>query len=578
MTDQKPKELRLKGGSAILDYINRFSDTEKVVFGVFAVTAFITALVMALRVNNTFMVEVPAHGGALHEGLIGLPHTVNPLLAVTDVDHDIASLVYAGLTRYQGGVLKPDLASDWSVSDDGLTYTFNLRPNLEFQDGSVLTANDVVFTIGKIEDSALKSPRAGDWTGVTATSTSPATVVFTLKQPNASFLANTVIGILPSHIWGKVTDDQFIFSEYNVNPVGAGPYRVAGVDRDQGGIPTNYRLTTWGDYQGKEPYVSEVDFSFFPDEEHALTALTDGTIDSLPSISPAAAKDLAANSGESYTIASAPLTRIFGVFFNQNSNPVLADLSVRQALNMSVNRNAIVKSVLDGYGHAIDSPLPPGVGTSTAVSTLADIAGAQALLRKDGWSMGADGVFAKKASKKSATTTLSFTLYTADSPDLKQAADMVKQAWTELGADVDIKVFEPGDLYQNVIRTRDYDALLFGEALGRNGDLYPFWHSSQRNAPGLNVAMYTNSKADKLLEQIRVATGTDARNTLYGQLGSVIRADVPAVFLYSPDFIYAVPKALHGLDLGTLVTPTDRFASISDWFVETDHVWNAFAH
>jgi len=578
VTLQPYKEFRLKGGSAILDCIRRFSATEKLIFGILVLTALWAALIMAGNANGYFMTEVPAEGGALHEGEVGLPHTVNPVLAVTDVDRDISSLVYAGLTKYKDGSIVPDLASGWSVSADGLSYAFTLRPGIEWSDGTPLNADDVVFTVERIQDPSLKSPRAAEWAGVTATATSPTSVLFTLRQPYSPFLANTGVGIIPRHIWSHVSDDQFIFSEYNIEPVGAGPYKVAGVDRDQGGIPTGYRLSAWNGYFGKKPYVTDIDFSFFPDQDHALSALESGTIDSLPSVPPQEAAKLASNSGEPYAMISAPLSRIFGVFFNQNMNAALADPAVRQALDMSVDRSALVGTVLYGYGKAVSGPLPPSLGSGETAVGQTDVAGAQALLEKSGWKKGDDGIYAKKAAKGSAKVLpLSISLYTADAPDLKQAAGELKDSWIKLGAGVDVKVFEPSELYQNIIRTRAYDALLFGEAAGRDNDLFAFWHSSQRNAPGLNVAMYANSKVDKILEGIRSATGTDAMAASYAELDQMIGADFPAVFLYAPDFVYAVPKALKGVDLGVMTAPADRFGSVSDWYLGTERVWKIFA-
>jgi len=569
--NQSSKELHLKGGSSILGYIKKFSSTEKAVFGLFALLAIVMAVVMAAQVNSHFMVEVPAKGGTLREGLVGLPHTVNPILAVTDVDRDISSLVYAGLTKWQDGAIVPDMASDWNVSSDGLTYTFNLRPGLKFQDGTPVTADDVVFTVGKAQDPALKSPRSGDWVGVTATASSMTQVKFALKQPYGSFLSATALGVIPKHVWSAVSDDQFIFSEYNTAAIGSGPYKIASESRDSGGIPTGYHLTTWSGYRGATPDLSAISFSFFPDQDHAMNALLNGDIDSMPAVTPEEAVRLASNTGESYTIRSSPLSRIFGVFWNQSQNPVLADLSVRQALDMSVDRAALVKTVLDGYGAPIAGPVPPSLDATTGPIERPDVAAARALLEKAGWKRGSDGIYAKK------TVLLSFTLYTADAPELKQAALALKASWTAMGAAVTVKVYDSSDLYQNVIRPRKYDALLFGEQIGKDGDIYAFWHSSERNAPGLNVAMYANSKADKLLESLRAATSTDVRAALYGELDRTIEADSPAVFLYTPDFIYAVPKILHGVSLDDMTVPADRFDSIENWYMATDKVWSIFS-
>ena len=581
-------EFRLKSGSHILDYIRKFSSTEKAVFGLFVVAALVTAVIMASQVNGYFMIEIPAAGGTLHEGLVGLPHTVNPILAVTDADRDISSLVYAGLTKYQNGVIVADMASDWTVSSDGLTYTFNLRPGLRFQDGTPVTADDVVFTVGKAQDPALKSPHSGDWAAVTATAVSPMQVQFVLKQPYGSFLGATALGIIPKHIWSSVSDDQFIFSEFNTAAIGSGPYKIVSISRDQSGIPTEYRLTTWNGYYGAMPDLSTIAFSFYPDQDHALMALLDGDIDSLPAVTPDEAKQLASDRGASYDIVTAPLSRVFGVFWDQSQNPALADAAVRQALDMSVDRSALVKTVLDGYAVPVTEPLPPSIAdrdaddasaSSSAYEdrpTAQNMAGARALLAKAGWKLGSDNIYEKK-SGKNASTTLAFTLYTSDAPELKAAADALQSSWASLGASVTVKVYDSSDLYQNVIRPRKYDALLFGEQIGKDGDLYAFWDSTERNAPGLNVAMYANPKVDKLLDAIRAASSSTMRATDYGQIEQDISGDEPAVFLYAPDFIYAVPKTLHGLALDSMTVPADRFSSVADWYIETDHVWKIFA-
>ena len=563
-----------------MGYLRRFSATEKFVFGALVIIAFVTMVIMATGINEHFLIEIPSRGGELNEGIVGLPRTINPILAVTDADKDIGALVYAGLMRYDGDNLVSDIAKSYTISNDGLTYDFILRDDVRFQDNTMLTADDIAFTIQKIQDPALKSPRRSDWTDITTKVISPTEIQFLLKQPYGPFLANTTIGIMPKHIWGNVSNDQFIFSEYNVTPIGAGPYKYSSLSRDSGGIPTTYTLEAWSKYFGNVPFISKITFHFFADETKVLAALDNGSIDSMPSVSAGPASRLATDKAQSYEILSTPMPRIFGVFFNQNHSAILADKTVRQALDMSVNRQNIIKTVLNGYGLSIHSSLPPGLDPqsyfSSSPTTDADIVDAQSLLEKAGWKKNADGIYAKKIGK-AATTTLTFDIYTADAPDLKQTANLVRDSWTKLGAQVNVNIFEPGDLYQNVIRTRSYDALLFGEQIGKDRDMYAFWHSSQRNAPGLNISMYTNSKADKLLESIRSTSDDSARIKYYAQLDQMIQTDLPAIFLYSPDFIYAVPKSLQGIDLSSITVPTDRFNSIRSWYIQTEKVWKIFA-
>lgn len=576
MNDSQPKELRLKRGSNILGYIRQFSATEKGIFGIFVIIALVSALIMAEQVNDYFSKEVPAYGGTLREGVVGLPRNINPVLAVTDNDRDISTLVYSGLMKYSDGKIVHDLAKSYSISNDGLTYNFKLKTGVKFQDGTALTAEDIAFTIQKIQDPAIKSPRRADWADITVNIISPSEIQFVLKRPYSPFLTNTTVGVIPKHIWGSVNDEQFIFSQYNIEPVGSGLYKVSSISRDGGGIPTQYKLVTWGGYYGKEPFISTIVFNFFSTETELLTALDQGSVDSAVSISPDAAKQLSADKAQSYKILSTPLPRVFGVFFNQNQAPVLADKVVRQALKMSVDRQALVDKILSGYGQPIDGPAPFLLSTSTKnITPVASTTVAQTLLEKNGWKKGADGVYSfTKKGAKAPSLVLAFDIYTIDSPDLKEAAELVKNMWTEMGARVTVKIYESSDFYQNIIRTRKYDALLFGEVIGKDRDLYAFWHSSQLKSPGLNVAMYANSKTDKLLEDMRTTSDERVRETKYEQFNNIIKADIPAIFLYVPDFIYAVPKSVNNIQLGTISTPSDRWNGVASWYEKTERVWN----
>jgi peptide/nickel transport system substrate-binding protein len=118
---------------------------------------------------------------------------------------------------------------------------------------------------------------------------------------------------------------------------------------------------------------------------------------------------------------------------------------------------------------------------------------------------------------------------------------------------------------------------LFGEIINVESDLYAFWHSSQRKDPGLNVAMYTNAKVDKLLEEAFVETDQAKRKEKYAQFEEEIKKDVPAVFIYSPNFVYLVSKSLLGLSLPNISSPSERFVNAHLWYTRTDNVWKIFS-
>ncbi|MBX4195595.1 hypothetical protein KW796_01400 [Candidatus Parcubacteria bacterium] len=558
--------------------LRQFTLAEKAVFFFLTVVFVLSAVILLFRVNNSFLVDVPLRGGTLTEGIIGNPRFINPVLAISEADKNLVSLVYSGLLRFdKSGKLTEDLAESVTVSGDGLTYTAKLKPGAVFHDGAGITADDIVFTVGKILDPGIKSPLYGDFVGVTVNKIDSSTVTFSLKRPYAPFINNLTVGILPKHVWSSVTDDEFSFSQWNVLPIGSGPYKVDNVTRDNGGIPNYYDLTPFDESVAGSPYIAHYVFKFFPSEADLLDAYDGGDIESLSGISPDEALILKKKGAR---ILSAPLPRVFGVFFNQNSNSALLDKTVRQALDMSAPKQEIVDHVLDGYATPISGPLPPGLFASINDAALPKtraerLAAASALLEKNGWTKNSETGILEKKSKKD-TLKLSLSLATSDNPELRAVADMLKADWSELGADVRVTIYDQGDLNQNVIRPRRYDALLFGEVVGKDADVYPFWHSSERNDPGLNIALYANSQVDKLLTDARAESDPAKREMLYQAFDTAVRADVPAVFLYSPNFLYVVPKTVNGVALGELGSPQDRFRDARNWYIETNSVWNIF--
>ncbi len=564
--------------------VARFSRIEKIFF--YGITAVFLAsgLTLLYKVNANFLVEIPATGGALTEGVIGTPRFVNPLLAISDADRDLTALLYAGLLKATPeGNLVPDLAKNYTISDSGLVYTFTLKDKIFFHDGTPVSADDVVFTIQKAQDPALKSPKRANWDGIAVEKVDGKTVRLTLKQAYAPFLENATMGILPKHLWHNVSADEFAFSRGNIAPVGAGAFRIGEV-RTAGGTeaPTYFDLVPFTKYALGAPHLAHLVLRFYGNETALLSAYRNGEVESVNTIAPEEAKKLAARS---VRIERSPLPRVFGIFFNQNQSSVLANKEVRTALARVLDKGSIVDGVLAGYGTVIDGPIPPGlvgnnIDTTTdewnATTTTARKQSARKILEKAGWQWNtAKGVMEKKMGKKD-TVPLTFSLTTASTPELARAAEMIKSAWESVGAKVELKIFETGDLNQNVIRTRKYDALFFGEIVGRNPDLFAFWHSSQRNDPGLNIALYTNIKVDKLLEQARTTSDRETRNETYKKFEAEINKDIPTVFVYAPDFLYVLPHGLKGVKIGNVTTPSERFLNVNEWFIETEKVWRIF--
>ena len=215
---------------------------------------------------------------------------------------------------------------------------------------------------------------------------------------------------------------------------------------------------------------------------------------------------------------------------------------------MSVDRKKIIDDVLKGFGAELFHPLPQGAfGALSKDETLVySPEKAKELLDKNEWKMNTtENVLEKKIGKE--VFKFSFSISTSDAPELKETANLLKSMWEAIGAMVDVRVFEHGDLSQNIIRPRKYDSLLFGEVVGRDPDPFAFWHSSQRNDPGLNVAIYANIKVDNILEEARGIEDEVVRAEKYKEFQEEVAKDTPAIFLFAK-IIYITPKNLKGLE------------------------------
>lgn len=556
--------------------IDTLSPFERVVFWALAAALLLSTFAVFVQVNKETTTQVPIRGGVVREGVIGAPRFINPLLAISDTDRDLTSLLYTGLTRPAAdGTLVPDLAERYTISEDGTEYSFVLRDDARFHDGTPVTADDIVFTVETAQDSAIKSPRRADWDGVRVEKINDREVLFTLPRPYAPFLENTTMGILPRHIWLNVSPQEFAFSNFNTQPVGAGPFRLKDIAFDSSGIPTQYELVSFRDYTLGRPYINKFNVYFFANEEELLRAYDSGDITSLSAVSSATIEDRLLPQSELRQVA---FPRIFAIFFNQNQNRVFADKNVREALQLLVDKQRIVDEVLHGYGTVVDSPIPPGAVqglTSNDALVLAEgetrVDRAHEMLEAANWE------FDEELNHwTDGEQLLTFSIATANTPELKRAAQIAATAWTEAGIPVKVNVFETGDLNQNVIRPREYESLLFGVVVGRGLDLFAFWHSSQKDDPGLNIAVYTNASVDELLAEARTKSDKSERDELYVRFNEEIQEDAPAIFLYAPDFLYVIPTRLQGVDIGLVTDPSERFSGVHLWHTQTERVWYFF--
>lgn len=577
MTAPESDAIRPRLGS-LHGLLRHFSPFERMILYTLSVILALSTFVILAEMNDLISVTVPARGGTLTEGGVGTPRFINPLLATSPTDEDLTSLVYAGLLREKDGTYEGDAAEHYEISDDGLTYTFHLREGLTFHDDEPLSAADVVFTIERAKDPEARTTRRTDWEGVSVEAPDERTVIFKLPHAYAPFLENATLGILPRHIWENVPAQEFPFSEYNTHPIGSGPYRVRDVTIDTSGAAESYTLVSFESFALGEPNLSRITYHIYSSEDELLAAYADGEIESFVSASP---KKLSREIGEE--AVRMPLSRIFAVFLNQNHAPVLTNLAVRRALDAAIDKDALVRDVLKGYARTISGPIPNEFLESEPKESenLSDeerIENVRRILEAGGWKFTSNASTTETGagSWTKDKATLSMTLSTADTEDLVEVANAIAAEWQTAGIPTNVQIYPLSDFNSNILRPRAYDAVVFGEVVGRSLDVFAFWHSSQRNDPGLNLALYTNAVADKALVELRESNNTDARKTALNDFLKAVEADAPAHFLFSPEVVYIVPNRVQGVNLGIVTTAAERFLHVHEWYRDTERVWEIF--
>ena len=560
-------------------FIQRRTVGDRFIFHIALIGVLIALFYVASIANTKYLTSTPSTGGTLVEGIVGTPRFVNPVLAITRADHDMVALIYSGMVKLNdSGALVPDLAESIEVSEDGRTYHIQLRQDVQFHNGDTLMARDVAYTISLIQNSELKSPLRGNWEGVLVEELGEYELNIVLTEAYPPFMENLTVGILPRELWDELPTEQLPFSQNNTLPIGTGPYLVKDVLRSKSGLINAYKLSAFSNTD-TQPNIETLVFNFYQNEEALLEALLDGDISSTPSLSPEALNKI---DTDTYTIIEKPLPRTFSVFFNQNRSSALRDPSVRKALNMAIDRNQLVENILFGHGIPIDTPVPPGFITLLSNDSIATSTSqqqhneAKEVLTAGGWIQSDLGTWEKEIDDE--PTVLSVTLTTANTDLFDKTALFVAEQWKKIGVEVSVEQFEQTDLIQSVIRPRSFEALLFGNDISRLVDLYPFWHSSQKDDPGLNIARYTNIDTDALLEKIKIEKDSEKRAQLTSEVVAILTDELPALFLYTPTFSYVLDSEISTTNFTSLSKPSDRFANITQWHISANKLWPVFSN
>lgn len=508
-------------------------------------------------VINTYYqntIEHPVIGGTLKEGIVGQPAFINPLLTTnaSNADRDLIEIIFSSLD---------DLAKNYQVSEDNRSWTITLKDNLQWSDSKPITADDIVYTLEIIQNPTNNHPLFMTWQGVAVERLNENEIRFSLKTPYVFLIDNfKELKIAPRHIFESIPFSNFYLSSFNLEPISSGPYKFESFHNRRDGFITKYNLIPNEFYFGDKPFIEKITFKFYENTDDLIVAFNQRKIDAAAGLDEQTLNELRVN----HRPITINLPRYYAIFFNPNIHPAFKEIKVRKALAMAINKKKISEEIFDGKTIIIDGPIPPsisGYDRSVYKNEKYNPQKAEEFLDSSGWT------------KKENNVRMDINLIVPQIPFLERVVEEIKKDWATIGVELNSIILNTNDIDNVILRTRNYEAIIFGNVLKKNPDIFSFWHSSEQFYPGHNLALYSDKQVDNLLESIRQDFDNDSRQKKLSQLQKMIKNDQPAIFLFSPNYTYAVPKNLQGFNSHFTTGPAGRFNDIGNWYLKTDRSW-----
>ncbi|WP_296789968.1 ABC transporter substrate-binding protein [uncultured Methanobrevibacter sp.] len=456
----------------------------------------------------------------------------------------------------ENGTMEPDLATGYSISSDGKTWTVNVRNDVKFSDNSTFDAEDVAFTFNtaKETESDLDLTNLENATAVNAT-----TVEFNLVEPRSTFIYDLrYLGIVPS--------DSYDNNTYGEHPIGTGPYVLDHWDKGQQAI---FKIND--NYYGDKPYFTQVTL-LFPEESTWLELAKSGDVDVVPVATSALNQTV-----DGYQFYEVSAGRAQGVSFpylndtgdvsNASSkigNNVTADKAIRQALNVGVNRQAMCDEIFSGHA----TPEYTSVDTRDYANNDSkvqdgNISEAKRILAEGGWNdTDGDGIVEKDGVKAS------FDLYyPPDYLDRQSLSTVFAEQAKEIGIEVKLVGADWDKIYQNMYSSA---ALMQQTSPDPYKSIYQQYHSKEADDFYMNPGLYNNTDSDRLMEEAMHTSDLSQADSLWAQSALVNgggwgpAGDAPFVWLVNYDYNYFIKD---GIDIGNQPDGlgNDVLINICDW-------------
>ena len=470
------------------------------------------------------------------------PRSLDPALS-TDVPTGRAvAYVFDGLVRFTPDAqVVPGLAREWTVSPDGLTYTFQLRTGVKFHDGRTLSARNVIASFQRALDPATKGGRgwplypiagAKDYANGKAknvaglSAPNDTTIVIRLSEPFAIFpklLAMPVASVVPDSV----------SSSFGEHPIGTGPWKFVEWKHD------DYLLFARNEaYWGGPPKADSLRARIVPEPSTAVAEFESGNVDVLY-VPEGETRNWEETDDKKAMLETAPALRMLYIALNTTRGP-LADPRVRQALNYATDTRAILEGIMSGRGNLAAGVIPPSLagGDSTRKGYVRDVAKAKQLLAAAGHASGID-----------------LELWSSQTPPFPRIAQTVQANLADAGVRVKL-IQRDASSMREAARSGKTDMALkdwFADYPDAEDFLYPLLHSANKGVGG-NVSFYSNPQFDKLVSDARREQDEAKRVAMYRDADAMAFNDAPMIYLFFYKELYAVQPWITGFVVPTIFT------------------------
>ncbi len=495
------------------------------------------------------------YGDAIVSASIADARNLLPMLASDTTSSEVSSMIFNGLVKYDKDLnLAPDLAAGWDISENGTVIIFHLRKDVRWQDGAGFTAGDVEFTYRKMIDPSVRTPYSGDFERVKSFEVlDDYTVKVTYKEPFVPGLASWGMSIVPKHILEKEDLNNTPFSR---RPIGTGPYKLRSWKPQE-----KIELASNHDYFEKRPFIDRAITRVIPDESTIFLELLTQGVDSA-GLSPLQFSRQTDTPffRKSYRKFQLPGFNYTYLGYNLN-NPKFSDKRVRQALNLAVDKQEIIKVVLLGFGTVSTGPFAPQSWAYNQSIKPADFdpQKARMLLAEAGWKDSNNDGWLEKDGRP-----FEFGIATNQGNEERiKVAEIIQRRLKDIGIRVKIKVVEWSVFLSEFIDRKNFEAVLLGWSLPREPDNYDIWHSSKTKEGEFNFIGYKNDEVDKLLVEGRRVFDQGQRQKIYHRIHEIIYDEQPYMFLFTSESL----SILHSRFKGIKPAPAGIGYNFIDWWV-----------